>query len=131
MAGSGGGRHKDRPCRAPPPHPSPASGGGSRPSLRIELQTSASATSFRDGSGARLPLALAALQGDGAGGRENGGRGFAPSERLRREVVDRDGGGDGIRGGAKLFRLGLGDQVLRARLIDVADMRLVQAIAQR
>jgi hypothetical protein len=100
--------------------------------LWLELQIAASSpASFRNGSGAGLPLALVALQGDGAGGLENGGRGLARGEVLRREVVDRDGGGDRVRGGAKFFRLGVVDQVLRARLADVADVRLVQAIAQR
>src|SRR5262245_35147656 len=64
--------------------------------------------------------------------RGNGVRGgLARRERLGREIVDRDRGGDGVGGGAKLLRLGVGDQSLLPRLLDVARVRLVQALAQR
>src|SRR5262249_57245529 len=43
----------------------------------------------------------------------------------------RHGGGDSVGGGAQLVRLGVGDQALLPRCLDVADVRRVQAIAQR
>src|SRR6516162_5062711 len=74
---------------------------------------------------ASLPLERIPFQ------RNNVLRGLARRNRLGREIVDRDGGGDGVGGGAQLARLGLGDQSLLPCLLDVADVRLVQAIAQR
>src|SRR5215475_1274983 len=59
--------------------------------------------------------------------RNNVLRGLARRDRFGREIVDRDGGG----GGAQLTRLGLGDQAFLPRLLDVARVRLVQALAQR
>src|SRR5258708_13603820 len=73
---------------------------------------------------ASLPLERVPFQRDGVGG-------LARRDRLGREVVDRDGSGHGGGGGAQLPRLGLGDQSLEPRLLDVARVRLVQAIAQR
>src|SRR5262249_52853750 len=73
---------------------------------------------------ASLPLERVPFQRDGVGG-------LARRDRLGREVVDRDGGGHRVGGGAQLLRLGLGDQALEPRLLDVARVRLVQALAQR
>ena len=74
-----------------------------------------------------MPLGL--WQRDGAGGLERAGRGFARRELLRREVIHRDGGSDGGSGGAEFFRFGVGELVLRARLVDVEHVRLAHAIA--
>src|SRR6266478_7254965 len=70
-----------------------------------------------------LPRALGPLQGSGVGG-------LAWGQFLRRKIVDRDGSGDGVGGGAKVLRLGVGNHALRARRIDVADTRVAQAVAQ-
>src|SRR5262249_48010739 len=63
--------------------------------------------------------------------RNNVLRGLARRERLGREVVDRDRGGHGGGGGAPLGWLRVGDQPLTPRLLDVARVRLVHAVAQR
>src|SRR5262245_64328692 len=84
----------------------------------------AAASSASPGDGLSLPRALIPLQRSGVGG-------LARGEFLRRKIVDRDGGGDGVRRGAKGLRLGGGDQALRQRGIDVAHARVAQAVAQR
>src|SRR5262245_9845599 len=86
------------------------------------------------------PAAPALAHGGGGGGaglalegipfQRNGVGGLARRERLGREIVDRHRGGHGGGGGAQLLRLGLGDQTFVPRFVDVADMRLLQAIAQ-
>src|SRR6516165_2840921 len=92
------------PASASPPAPALARGGGGGASVALE----------------EIPF-----QRDGVGG------GLARRDRLGREIVDRDGGGHRIGGGAQLLRLGLGDQSLAPRFVDVARVRLVQALAQR
>src|SRR5215813_11307199 len=77
----------------------------STPDKGITSPAAASAASAGDGSGAALGL----WQGDGAGGLERAGRGFARRQFLRREVVDGHGDGDGRSGGAEFFRFGLGE----------------------
>src|SRR5262245_45129350 len=87
------------------------------------------------------PAAPALAHGGGGGGaglalegipfQRNGVGGLARRERLGREIVDRRRGGGGGGGGAQLVRLGVGDQPLLPRRLDVADVRRVQAIAQR
>src|SRR5262249_30200666 len=76
------------------------------------------------GGGAGLALERIPFQRNGVGG-------LARRERLGREIVDRHRGGDRVGGGAQLLRLGLGGQPLSPRRLDVADVRRVQAIAQR
>src|SRR5260221_7491827 len=93
--------------------------------MTTAIPASASPPSRKGGATrASLPLERVPFQRNGVGG-------LARRDRLGREVVDRNGGGDGVGGGAKLLCLGLGDQSLEPRLLDVADVRLVQAIAQR
>src|SRR5262245_31777321 len=62
--------------------------------------------------------------------RNNVLRGLARRERLGREVVDRDRGGHGGGGGAQLACLGVGDQPLTPRLLDVARVRLVHELGR-
>src|SRR5262249_34861731 len=57
--------------------------------------------------------------------------GLARRERLGREIVDGDRGCHRGGGGTQLVRLGVADQPLSPRLLDVARVRLVQAVAQR
>src|SRR5262249_61613533 len=91
--------------------------------------TSASASRASAGKGRSVARALIRLQRSGVSG--GGVRGLARGEFLRRKIVDRDGGGGGVRRGAKGLRLGGGDQALRQRGIDVAHVRVAQAVAQR
>src|SRR5262249_24036864 len=77
------------------------------------------------GGGAGLALEQIPLQRNGVRG------GLARRERLWREIVDRHRGGHGVGGGAQLLRLGLVDQTLLPRRLDVADVRRVQALVQR
>src|SRR5215469_6942162 len=77
------------------------------------------------GGGAGVALERVPFQRDGLRG------GLARRDRLGREVVVRDGGGDRVGGGAQLLRLGVVDQSLLPRFLDVARVPLVQAIAQR
>src|SRR6516165_2081389 len=122
-------------ARLPPPPPSPASGGGSRPSPslahstpreHIASSTSPPAPALARGGGGGTGVALERVpfQRDGVGG-------LARRDRLWREIVDRDGGGHRVGGGAQLLRLGLVDQSLLPRPLGVARVCPVQAIAQR
>src|SRR5262249_40647295 len=120
-----------------PPSPRRA-GRGSRPSSSLALvhstrmassasasaSASASPPPRNGGSGAGLALERIPFQRNGVGG-------LARRERLGREIVDGDRGGDRVGGGAQLACLGVSDQALPPRRLDVADVRVVQAIAQR
>src|SRR5262249_42368305 len=128
-------------------HPSPASGEGAdrvrrsrrfhsarkassasrsaSPSASASASTPAPALARGGGGGAGVALERVPFQRDGLRG------GLARCDRLGGEIVDGDGGGDRVGGGAQLLRLGLGDQSLLPRLVDVARVRLVQAVAQR
>src|SRR5262249_6237558 len=102
---------------------------GSSPAMTTAISASSSpaapALAPGRGGGAGVALEEIPFQRDGVRG------GLARRERLGREIVDGDGGGDGVGGGAQLVRLGLVDQTLLPRLLDVADVRRVQALAQR
>src|SRR5262249_47549679 len=102
VTGSGAARDGPSPASASPPS---RKGGATRWSLPLE----------------RIPL----HRGSGVGG------GLARRERLGREIVDRHRGGHGVRGGAQLVCLGVGDQAFAPRGLDVAHVRLVHAVAQR
>src|SRR5258706_8231784 len=116
--------HRTTPLPTPPPQ-------GGREQTEFVARSGASAFASasppsRKGGATRASLALERVpfQRDGVGG-------LARRDRLGREIVDGDRGGDGGGGGAKLLCLGLSDQSLEPRLLDVARVRLVQAIAQR
>ena len=57
--------------------------------------------------------------------------GLPRGQFLGREIIDRDGGGDRLRRGMQLRRLGIVDQRLPLRLVDVAHARAAHALAQR
>src|SRR5262245_29439232 len=134
-----GGMQKDSYAHAHPlPTPPPQAGEGAdrvRRALIRSARTVASASSASasasspasasppSGKGgatrASLPLERVPFQRHGVGG------GLARRERLGREIVDRHRGGDGGGGGAKLARLGVGDQALLPRFLDVAPVRRV------
>src|SRR5262249_17539894 len=108
---------------------------GSSPAMTTAIPASASPPSRKGGATrASLPLERIPFH------RNNVLGGLARRERLGREIVDGDRGchrGDGARGcrrgggGTQLVRLGVADQPLSPRLLDVARVRLVQAVAQR
>src|SRR6266704_5544820 len=83
---------------------------GSSPAMTIAISASASPAApslpHDGGGGTRLALEQVPFQWHGV-------RGLARRERLGREIVDRHRGGDGVRGGAQLVRLGIADQSLK------------------
>ena len=60
-----------------------------------------------------------------------GGVGGCGRQLFGREIIDRNGGGDRLRRGMQLRGLGIIDQRLPFRLVDVAHVRAAHALAQR
>src|SRR5260370_6256322 len=115
------------PACADPPHKGEGKTEFAARAVAVSASAFASASPpSRKGGATRasLPLERVPFQRDGVGG-------LARRDRLGREVVDRDGSGHGGGGGAQLPRPGLGDQSLQPRLLHVARLRPVHAIAQR
>src|SRR5262249_58118192 len=92
------------------------------PSASASASPAAPALTRGGGGGAGVALERVPFQRDGLRG------GLARRDRLGREIVDRDGGGDGIGGGAQLLRLGVVDQSPLPRLLHVPRRPPVQTI---